>query len=111
MRVAAATASVMSQIRQQRLAHRLHPRRRFWLAAAAAVAVTFAGVGGWWLSRGDQHSAPTAAVEAKDATSPNPLPPRVQVDMPGEGIRVYQFADEGNEGTAVYYIVNPALES
>jgi hypothetical protein len=111
MRVAACTASVMSQIRQQRLAHRLRPRRRSWLAAAAAVVVTFAGVGAWWLSRGEQHPAPTVAVEAKDVASPETLPPRVQVDMLGEGVRVYQFADEGDDGTAVYYIVNPALES
>lgn len=111
IQVAACTASVMSQIRQQRLARRLHPRRRTWLAVAAVVVIALAGVGGWWLSRSDQHPTPTAAVEANDTTSPEPLPPRVHVDMPGEGVRVYHFADEGNDGTAVYYIVNPALES
>jgi len=31
--------------------------------------------------------------------------------MAGEGVRVYQFAQEDDADTAVLYIVNPALES
>ncbi len=31
--------------------------------------------------------------------------------MTDEGVRVYQYADDQDSNTAVYYIVNPALES
>jgi anti-sigma factor RsiW len=110
-RVAACTASVMAQIRQKRLARGLRPHRRRWLAAAAAVLVAIAGGTGWWLAQNDRQSSPAAAVEARDESDSDALPPRVQVNMPGEGVRVYQFADDENHNTAMYYIVNPALES
>jgi hypothetical protein len=34
----------------------------------------------------------------------------VEVDMNGDDVRVYQFATEEDTDTAVYFIVNPALE-
>jgi hypothetical protein len=111
MRVAECTAMVMSQLRQQRLTRRLRPKRAPWLAAAAAVLVSTVGATGWWLTQVDQTPEPSPAVTASDAVSPRQMPPQVQVEMSGEGIRVYQFADDGDESTAVYYIVNPALES
>jgi hypothetical protein len=37
-------------------------------------------------------------------------PPTVEVEMAGEGVRVYQFASDGDPDTAAYFIVNPALE-
>jgi anti-sigma factor RsiW len=111
-RIAACTASVMAQIRQQRLARELRPRGKWWLAAAAAaVLAVVVGGAGWWVARDDRSSAPASAVEAHDPSGEEMLPPRVQVNMPGEGVRVYQFADDGNHDTAMYYIVNPALES
>lgn len=110
-RVAACTASVMAQIRQQRLARDLRPRRRRWLAAAAAVLAAVVGGVGWWVAHDDRSPVPAAAVEALDPSGQQPLPPRVQVNMPGEGVRVYQFADDEDHDTAMYYIVNPALES
>jgi anti-sigma factor RsiW len=110
-RVAACTASVMAQIRQQRLARDLRPRRRRWLAAAAAVLAAVVGGVGWWVAHDDRSPVPAAAVEAFDPSGQPPLPPRVQVNMLGEGVRVYQFADDEDHDTAMYYIVNPALES
>ena len=32
------------------------------------------------------------------------------MEMPGEDVRVYQFATDGDADTAVYFIVDPALE-
>jgi hypothetical protein len=37
-------------------------------------------------------------------------PPRIEVDMVGEGVRVYQYADQQDGDTAVTFIVNPQLE-
>jgi hypothetical protein len=34
----------------------------------------------------------------------------VEVEMAGEEVRVYQFATDGDTNTAVYFIVDPALE-
>ena len=112
-RVAACTASVMAQIRQQRLARELRPRGRWWLAAAAAAALAVVvGGTGWWVASNDRPTVPPSAVEARDSAGEVAAPPpRVQVNMPGEGVRVYQFADDTNHNSAVYYIVNPALES
>jgi hypothetical protein len=103
--------SVIAQIRQQRLARTLRPRRRPWLAAAAAVLVTVGGVTAWRVTQEGNGPAPDPAIEARDTSPQAAPPPQVQVDMPGEGVRVYQFAGDGNRDTAVYYIVNPALES
>ena len=53
-----------------------------------------------------------AAVHASTTAEPPPQPPpQVEVDMPGEGVRVYHFASEDDRNTAVLFIVNPALES
>ena len=110
-RVAACTASVMTQIRQQRLSRELRPRRGKWLPAAAAVLVAVLGGAGWWLVRENRASMPASAVEVRDPSGQESLPPRVQVNMSDEGVRVYQFADDEDSDTAMYYIVNPALES
>lgn len=110
-RISECTASVMAQIRQQRLARELRPRSRRWLAAAAVVLAALVSGIGWWVARDDRPSVPAAAVEARDPSGDQELPPRVQVNMPDEGVRVYQYADDENHDTAIYYIVNPALES
>jgi hypothetical protein len=39
-----------------------------------------------------------------------PSAPTVEVEMPSEDIRVYQFATENDPDTTVVFIVNPALE-
>ncbi len=101
--------AVTAQIRQQRMTRRLHGNRRPWLAAAAAI-VMVVSVGLIWTSIfGGTEKQPTAVVESA-VEQPTTTPPTLEVDMPGEDVRVYQFANEENEHTAVYFIVNPALE-
>lgn len=101
--------AVTAQIRQQRLSRRLHGRRRPWLAAAAAM-VMVVGAGLVWTSIFGGGEIQPAAVAETVVEQPSTTPPTVEVDMPGEDVRVYQFADEETDDTAVYFIVNPALE-
>lgn len=104
--------AVMAQVRQRRLERRLGGRRRPWLAAAA-VAVMAVGAGVVWRA-GSPGTDPVAGVDATGPTTvaaePGP-PPRVEVDMPGADVRVYQWAESDDSDTAVYHIVNPALDS
>jgi anti-sigma factor RsiW len=102
------TRAVVAQIRQQRLQRRL-VHRQPWLAAAAALALTVLAVAGWRLLAPAGGSEPAPAVDARVAEAPSP-PPRVEVDMAGEGVRVYQYADQQDGDTAVTFIVNPQLE-
>lgn len=109
-KIEAVTQAVMGQIRQQRIERRLRRPRRRWLAAAAMVVVALMGVTGWRvLSSGDgnETTLTVAEVNAVERTAP---PPRLEVDMAGEGVRVYQYADDDDGDTAVYFIVNPAME-
>jgi stage V sporulation protein SpoVS len=79
-------AAVTAQIRQQRLARSLSRHRRPWLAVVPA----------------------TAEVHLDD--NARSVPPIVEVEMAGEDVRVYQFAVDEDDDTAVYFIVNPAME-
>jgi len=108
-RVEEMTQAVLGQIRQQRLEQRLDRRRQPWLAAAAAVVLSLLAVTGWrLLAPNEAGQAPTPdEVQVADAPSP---PPRVEVDMTGEGVRVYQYADQQDADTAVTFIINPELE-
>jgi len=103
-------AGVAALIRQDRLNRQLQPRRRRWLAAAAALFVSIGGVTVWQLGTGDGTTSPSAGTAAVAADHEMPAP-EVEVEMDGEGIRVYHFAAEGDDDTAVAFIVNPALES
>jgi anti-sigma factor RsiW len=107
-RVEDLTRAVIAQIRQQRLARRL-VHRQPWLAAAAAVVLTVIAVVGWRLLAPQGGSEPARAADAQVAGTPSP-PPRIEVDMAGEGVRVYQYADQQDSDTAVTFIVNPQLE-
>ena len=110
-RVETCVASVASQIRQQRLAGRIRARRRPWLAAAAAALVTVGAAAIWQLAPGGAGRAPVAAVGSTEDGEHAAPPPTVEVEMPGDDVRVYQFAnDDDDSDTAVYFIVNPALE-
>lgn len=103
------TRAVMGTIRQQRLRRRLNRPRRGWLAAAAAVAISLAAVTGWRLLAPVAVDVPLDVAESERSEQADP-PPRIEVDMAGEGLRVYQFADQPDADTAVYFIVNPAME-
>lgn len=103
------TRAVMGDIRRQRLRRRLHRPSRGWLRAAAAVVISVAAVMGWRLLSPANVDAPQSIVAVQPTEQVNP-PPRVEVDMAGEGVRVYQYADQQDADTAVYFIVNPAME-
>ncbi len=113
VRVDQCVTAVMAQVRQERIGHELRrPRPTWWMAAAAAVVVAVAGAVMWQTS--DQVSAPVAvSPPALAETAADEIPPRIEIDMPGEGVRVYhQYADgDGGDNAAVYFVVNPALES
>jgi len=108
-RIENVTGAVLGQIRQERLERRLHRHRGRWLAAAAAIVMMVAGVTGWRFLSPDGGEVPPAIAEVSRTGESSP-PPRVEVDMPGSGVRVYQYADQQDSDTAVYFIVNPSLE-
>ena len=100
-------AMVTAQIRQERLGRRLKRRRGPWLAAAAAALLVVLGTLAWRVVPGGGGAPATLAT---GAASEEAAPPTVEVEMGGEGVRVYQFASDGDPDTAAYFIVNPALE-
>ena len=109
-RIEACVANVTAQIRQQRLARRLRSRSRPWMAAAAAMIVVVSAGLAWQSIFGGAEHAPVSMAETP-VEERVAAPPTVEVDMPEEDVRVYQFAnDDDDADTAVYFIVNPALE-
>jgi len=114
--VDACVASVMSQVRQRELDRRIRgPRRRWWMAAAAAAVVAIgAGVtwrGGWVDGTPAAPAVRPAVVGAADDLGQPGPPPRIEIDMPADEVRVYQYAEDRDGDSAVYFVVNPALES
>lgn len=113
-RVEDCATAVAAMIRQERLARRLRPDPRPWLAAAAALLLVTAGGVAWRLAppTGSPQGAPPATPVVAAMESPQHLPPpQVEVDMQGEDVRIYHFANQDDTDTAVLFIVNPALES
>jgi anti-sigma factor RsiW len=109
-RVEACSVAVVGQIRQQRLARRMRGNRNSWLAAVAAVAIAVIGAVAWQLAPGLGDPVPVVSLDADTPAGVEAVPPTVEVEMPGDDVRVYQFAQEEDDDTAVYFIVNPALE-
>jgi len=116
-RVAACAAAVNALIRHQRLERRLRTDRRPYLAAAAAVLILLTGALAWRslsappINSATASPAPTTVSAASGSPPSLQPPPQVEVDMPGNGVRVYHFASDEDSNTAVLFIVNPALES
>lgn len=106
-RVEACAASITAQIRQQRLRRRLPRHNHPWLAAAAAIVIMFGGALVWQFVPSSVRS-PLMGQGGGDEGAPSA--PTVEVEMPSEDIRVYQFATENDPDTTVVFIVNPALE-
>jgi hypothetical protein len=75
--------------------------------------VLLAGAGAAWRLQlaGGGSGAVVEPPIAEAATSEQAPPPQVEVDMNGEDVRIYRFATEEDENTAVLLIVNPAMES
>ncbi len=120
-RIEACVTAVVAGIHQERLERRLRGSRRPWLAAAAAVVLAIVAASMWWLKSDDGVSSPTlqandqgveisspvATEEIPAATEP---PPRVEVEMVQEEVRVYQYAIGDDGTTGAVFIVNPAME-
>lgn len=107
--VEACAAAVIGRIRQDRLERRLHRRRRPWLAAAAAAFIVISG-GLTWRTMVGGSGASQSLVETQRGSEMRNSAPTVEVEMPGEEVRIYQFANDEDSDTAVYFIVDPALE-
>lgn len=108
--IEACAAAVTAQIKQQRLARSLSRRRRPWLAAAAAAVILIAGGLSWKVLLGSVETPIPATAEIHLHDDARSVPPTVEVEMAGEEVRVYQFAAEKDDDTAVYFVVNPAME-
>ena len=107
--VEACVAAVTGRIRQDRVERRLFRRRRPWMAAAAAVVMVVSGGLAWRSMTGDEGVGRPAA-ETAQGIDARVTPPSVEVEVAGDDVRVYQFATDGGSDTAVYFIVDPALE-
>jgi hypothetical protein len=99
--------SVSAMIRQDALGRRLRWRPRLRLGAAAAALVSVLG-GAMWMTGFRQHD-PVVAEEYELHEKLPVVRPEVEFDMDGEGVRIYQLADD--DDTAVWFVVNPDLES
>jgi len=120
-RIEACVVSVVAGVRQEKLRKRLRPSRRPWLAAAAVVMLAIIASTAWWM-RGNEtgdHSQLQADAREVEVSIPSvvetvPLPtdppPRVEVDMVQDEVRVYQYAIGDDDSTGAVFIVNPAME-
>ncbi len=108
-RVEACTLAVRAQVRQQRTQRRLTRRRAVrWLSVAAAAVVVMAAA---LLIRHDTVAPPAAEMPRAAVVAAEDPPPRLEVDMDGAGVRVYNFAVTDGNDLAVAFVVNPSLES
>ena len=114
--------AVMSGIRRDRLERRLRPSRRPWFAAAAAVLVAAIAAGAWWIQadsaggsiplQADAHAieAPEMSAVVDEAPAQVEPPPRIEVEMTQDEVRVYAYAIEDDASTGAVFIVNPGME-
>jgi hypothetical protein len=72
--------------------------------------IVVGGTAAWQLLPGGGDVQPAASGRTQAVSNTNSEPPTVEVEMSDEDVRVYQFADDDDTDTAVYFIVNPALE-
>jgi anti-sigma factor RsiW len=120
-RIEACVTSVVAGIRQERLQRRLRPSHRSWFAAAAVVVLAIIASTVWWLGSGQLSEVSPLQANAREVEVAGPAgeeavvvssepPPRVEVDMTQEEVRVYQYAIGDNGTTGAVFIVNPAMD-
>jgi predicted anti-sigma-YlaC factor YlaD len=120
-RIEACVTGVMAGIRQEKLQRRLQPSRRPWFAAAAAVILAVVASTVWWMGGTQPTETPALQADANEVEVLEPAapeasteaaepPPRVEVDMTQEEVRVYQYAIGDDGTTGAVFIVNPAME-
>lgn len=121
-RVEANVAAVMAGIRHEQLKRRLRASsRRSWLAAAAVVLLSIVAAAAWWLNGDGAVQEPALQADAHElgaveapvtAATPEIVepPPRVEIEMTQEEVRVYQYAIGDDQSTGAVFIVNPSME-
>lgn len=120
-RIEACVTAVMAGVRQEKLERQLKPGRRPWLAAAAAVVLAVIASTVWWVNSGGPGETPALQADAQlvetadqtvveDAPAVVEPPPRVEIEMPQEEVRVYQYAIGDDASTGAVFIVNPSME-
>ncbi len=107
--VEACVSSITARIRHDRLERRLSRNRRPWLAAAAAAIIVVGGGIAWLGMTGNGIPSRSSAESFRNLEAKTP-PPSVEVEMESETVRVYQFAADDNSDSAMYFIVDPAME-
>jgi anti-sigma factor RsiW len=108
--VEACAAAVTARIRQDRLQNRLNRRRLPWLAAAAATIVAVSGGLAWRVMTGGGEAILQPSADTLRKVEEQTIPPTVEVETDGDEVRVYRFTTDDDANTAVYFIVDPALE-
>jgi predicted anti-sigma-YlaC factor YlaD len=120
-RIETCVTSVIAGIRRERLEKRLQPSRRPWFAAAAVVVLAIIAATVWWLNTGQPGGMTPLQANSLEVETVKPVadegtavssepPPRVEVDMGHEEVRVYQYAIGDDATTGAVFIVNPAME-
>lgn len=120
-RIEACVTAVVAGVRQGELEKRLRPSRRPWLAVAAAVLMAIIASTAWWMVGDQPGETPQIQADALESEIDDPTatekepgitepPPRVEVEMTQEEVRVYQYAIGDDGTTGAVFIVNPAME-
>lgn len=99
-------------IRHEKFKKRVRRPQRWWYASAAAVLLMISTSFFWAKNDAPEprlaasETQPTVGAEVNEQSQP----PRMDVEMSHQGLRVYQYADAGDGNSAAYFIVDKDLE-